>query len=91
MDTLSDISFRPVLYKWCNKECGKYSPVCGMVHIKDPLMLLSKGNPGSGSSMSSLTLIAIFPMTENHKKLIFLFDFMELSHSLKGLPIVDST
>ena len=58
-----------------------------MVHIKDPLMLLSKGNPGSGSSMSSLTLIAIFPMTENHKKLIFLFDFMELSHSLKGLPI----
>ena len=27
--------FMPVLHNWCNKACGLYCPVCGMVHIKN--------------------------------------------------------
>ena len=28
--------------KWCNKGCGMCYPVCGMVHIKEPLLLIDK-------------------------------------------------
>ena len=34
--------FQPVLHDWCNKGCGMYYPVCGMVHIKEPLLLIEK-------------------------------------------------
>ena len=30
-------SFQPVLHDWCNKGCGTYYPVCGMMHITKPL------------------------------------------------------
>ena len=30
---------QPVLHDWCNKGCGMYYPLCGMVDIKDPLLL----------------------------------------------------
>ena len=33
------VSFQPVLHDWCNKGRGMYYPVCGMVHIKEPLLL----------------------------------------------------
>ena len=47
VDPLSYFSFHPVLHDWCNK--GRY-PVCGMVHIKEPLMLIiGKSNLGGGS------------------------------------------
>ena len=34
------LSFQPVLHNWFNKGRGVYYPVCGMVHIKDPLLLI---------------------------------------------------
>ena len=37
-------SFQPVLHDLCNKGCGMYYPVCGMVHIKEPLLLIGKSN-----------------------------------------------
>ena len=37
VDTLSYFSFQPVLHDWCNKGRGMCYPVCGMVHIKEPL------------------------------------------------------
>ena len=37
VDPLSYFSFQPVLHDWCNKGRGMYYPVCGMVHIKEPL------------------------------------------------------
>ena len=40
LDPLSYFSFQPVLHDWCNKGCGMCYPVCGMVHIKDPLLLI---------------------------------------------------
>ena len=35
---------RPVLHDWCNKGCGMSYPVCGMVHIKEPLLLIDKSS-----------------------------------------------
>ena len=39
---LSYFSFQPVLHDWCNKGHGMCYPVCGMVHIKFPLLLIKK-------------------------------------------------
>ena len=32
---------------WCNKGRGMCYPVCGMMHIKEPLLLIGKSS-GSG-------------------------------------------
>ena len=34
--------FQPVLHDWCNKGCGMCYPVCGMMHIKEPLAAIRK-------------------------------------------------
>ena len=44
VDSLSYFSFQPVLHDWCNKGRGMCYPVCGMVHIKAPLLLIEKNN-----------------------------------------------
>ena len=44
VDPLSYFSFQPVLHDWCNKGCGMCYPVCGMVHIKEPLLLIDKSS-----------------------------------------------
>ena len=41
VDPLSYFSFQPVLHDWCNKGSGMCYPVCGMVHIKEPLVFFS--------------------------------------------------
>ena len=46
---LCDFSFQPVLHDWCNKGRGMYYPVCGMVHIKEPFLLIGKSSPCGGS------------------------------------------
>ena len=45
VDPLNYFSFQPILHNWCNKGCGMYYPVCGMVHIKEPLLLIGKISP----------------------------------------------
>ena len=61
VNALSYFSFQPVLHDWCTKGRGMYYPVCGMVHIKEPLLLIGKSSPcgGSGFSLSewSFTII----------------------------------
>ena len=42
VDPLSYFSFQPVLHDWCNKGRGMCYPVCGMVHIKEPLLLTER-------------------------------------------------
>ena len=37
--------FQPVLNDWCNKGHGMCYPVCRMVHIKEPLLLIGKSSP----------------------------------------------
>ena len=49
VDPLSYFSFQPVLHDWCNKGRGMYYPVYGMVHIKEPLLLIGKSSPCGGS------------------------------------------
>ena len=49
VDPLSYFSFQPVLHDWCNKGRGICYPVCGMVHIKEPLLLIDKSSLCGGS------------------------------------------
>ena len=49
VDPSSYFSFQPVLHDWCNKGRGMCYPVCGMVHIKEPLLLIGKSSPCGGS------------------------------------------
>ena len=42
VDPLSYFSFQPVLHDWCTKGCG-------MVHIKEPLLLIYKSSLCGGS------------------------------------------
>ena len=49
VDPLSYFSFQPVLHDWCNKGRDMCYPVCGMVHIKEPLLLIDKSSLCSGS------------------------------------------
>ena len=48
VDPLSCFSFQPVLHDWCNKGCMCY-PVCGMMHIKESLLLIGNSSPYGGS------------------------------------------
>ena len=70
VDPLSYFSFQPVLHDWCNKGCGMCYPVCGMVHIKEPLLLIEKSSP-CGTSRFPLSLsewcFTICPTPYNRK------------------------
>ena len=54
VDPLSYFSFQPVLHDWCNKGRGMCYPVCGMVHIKEPLLLIDKSSLCGGSGFPFL-------------------------------------
>ena len=49
VDPLNYFSLQPVLHDWCNKGRGMCYPVCEMVHIKEPLLLIGKGSSCGGS------------------------------------------
>ena len=53
VDPLSYFSFQPVLHDWCNKGRDMYYPVCGMVHIKEPLLLIGKSTYVAASGFLS--------------------------------------
>ena len=71
MDPLSYFSFQPVLYDWCNKGHGMCYVVCGMVHIKEPLLLIGKNNQCGSSgfplSLSQWSLYHMSPTPYNRK------------------------
>ena len=54
VDPLGYFSFQPVLHDWCNKGHGMYYPVCGMTHIKEPLLLIGKSSLCGGSGFPLL-------------------------------------
>ena len=67
---LSYFSFQPVFHDWFNKGHGMYYPVCGMVHIKEPLLLIGRSIPcgGSGFPLSqSQWFFTICPTPHNRK------------------------
>ena len=43
------VCIQPELHDWCNKGRGMCYPVCGMMHIKEPLLLIGKSSPCGGS------------------------------------------
>ena len=51
---LKYFSFQPVLHDWCNKGRGMCYSVCGMVHIKEPLLLIGKSSLCGGSGLPFL-------------------------------------
>ena len=53
----SYFSFQPVLHEWCIEGRGMCYPVCGIVHIKDPLLLIEKSSPCSGGSGFPLSFL----------------------------------
>ena len=62
--------FQPVFHDWFNKGCGMCYPDCGMVHIKEPLLLIRKSSPccGSGFPLSqSEWFFTICPTLYNRK------------------------
>ena len=71
VDPLSYFSFQPVLHDWCNKGRGMCYHVCGMVHIKDPLLLTGKSNPcgGRGFPLSQSEWSFIICLTPYNRKL----------------------
>ena len=70
VDPLSYFSFQLVLHDWCNKGCGMCYLVCGMVHIKEPLLSIEKSSPRGGNrfhlSLSEWSF-TICLMPYNHK------------------------
>ena len=70
VDPLSYFSFQSVLHYWCNKGRGMYYPVCGMMDIKEPLLLIGKSSVcgGSGFPLSlSEWFFTICPTPYNRK------------------------
>ena len=41
--------FQQLLHDWHNKGCGMCYPICGMIHIKEPLLLIAKSSPCDAS------------------------------------------
>ena len=54
VDPLSYFSFQPVLHERCNKGRGMCYPVCGIMHIKEPLLVIGQSSlcDGSGFPLS---------------------------------------
>ena len=42
VDTLNYFSFQPVIHDLYNKGRGKCYPVCGMMHVKELLLIVGK-------------------------------------------------
>ena len=58
VDPLSCLSFQPVLHDWCNKDHGMCYAFCGMMHIKELLLLIGKSCP-CGRSRFPLSLLKL--------------------------------
>ena len=50
MVTWHQIYGKGPLHDWCNKGRGMCYSVCGMVHVKEPLLLIGKSSPCRGGS-----------------------------------------
>ena len=46
-----------VLHNWCREDRGMCYPVCGMVHIKEPLLLIGKSSLCSGGNSFPVLLL----------------------------------
>ena len=79
VDPLSYFSFQPVFHDRCNKGRGMCHPVCGMVHIKEPLLLIGKSSTCRGGSG--------FPLSLRRKEMFYLT--MHSTHFIYGYMASD--
>ena len=56
-----NFSFQPVLHDLSNKGSGMCYPVYGVVHIKEPLLLIGKSSPCGSSGFLSHYLSGPLP------------------------------
>ena len=93
VDPLSYFSFQPVLHNWCNKGHGMCYPVCGMVHIKEPLLLIRKSSLcGSGFPFSlSEWSFTICLTPYNRKKNVLSVSLNKTFPSFLALHILENT
>ena len=61
-----NFSFQPVLHDWCNKGCGMCYPVYGMMHIKEPLLLIGNVAHVAGAGFLSHYLNGPLPYVWCH-------------------------
>ena len=63
---VSYFSFQPVLHDWFNKARDMYCPVCGMVHIKEPLLLIRSNPLMAAAGFLSRSLNGYLPYVRRH-------------------------
>ena len=66
VDPLSYFSFQPVLHDWCNKGRGMCYPVCGIMHIKQPLLLIKRAAMWRQRVSSLATWVVLYHMSWRH-------------------------
>ena len=59
-------SFQPVLHDWCNKSRDMCYPVCAVMHIKEPLLLIENSSLCGGRGLSEWSF-TICPTPYNRK------------------------
>ena len=64
VESLGYFSFQPMLHDWCNKGRGMCYHVCGMVHIKEPLLLIGKSSPCGGSGFPLTIRVVLYHMSD---------------------------
>ena len=92
VDPLSYFSFKPVLQDWCTKGCGICYPVYGMVHIKEPLLLIGKNIPCCDSRFPLLLSewsFIICPTSYNRKYNVLSASLNKTFSSFFITPIVE--
>ena len=57
---------RPVLHNWCNKGHGMCCPDCGMMRIKEPLLLIRKSSHVVEARLLSRYLNIPLPYDRRH-------------------------
>ena len=74
VDPLSYITFNPVIHNWCNKDHGMCYPVYGMVHIKEPLLLIGNSNYLSAAGFLSRFLNGPLSYLNCRKQFLYSYD-----------------
>ena len=58
----SYFSFEPVFHDWGNKGRGMRYPVCGRIHIKQPLLLIESSPCSCGSEFPLAIRVVLYHM-----------------------------
>ena len=63
-DPLGYFAFQPVLHDWCNKGHGMCHPVCRIMHIKDPLLLIGNSSSCGGRGFPLTICVVLYHFSD---------------------------